>query len=118
MTAKNRLTAADAKAFHGYIKKWQGLLNLHDWRVERSAKTSKAMAEISMSLGDRLAVYRLGADFGDSTPVTPHSLESTACHELLHVLLHELVNASDDSLESIEHRVINTLEKLLVPETR
>ena len=118
MSGRNKLTQADAKKFHGYIQKWQGLLNLHDWRVERSPKASKAMAEISMSLGDRLAVYKLGAEFGDTTAVTPHSLESTACHELLHVLLHELVCATDETLESIEHRVINTLEKLLVPEIR
>lgn len=115
---KNRLTAADAKKFQGYIKKWQGLLNLQDWRVERSPKTSKSMAEITLSLNDRLAIYKLGADFGSTTAVTDHSLESTACHELLHVLLHELVNATDQSLESVEHRVINTLEKLLVPEPR
>jgi hypothetical protein len=53
--------------------------------------------------------------------VNSGTLEQTAVHELLHVLLYPLIEAaksaqtSDEDLRSIEHGVINALERLLVP---
>ena len=74
------------------------------------------MATVEFNLPARLAIYKLG-DFG-SEAITPESLEQTAIHELLHVVLFDLVNtaaskSSDDELEMAEHCVINMLEKLL-----
>lgn len=120
----NRPTRADARAFGRYVRKWQNLLNLRDWRVvpRRSRATGGVMADVVRSLEDRLASYRLGDTFG-SVAVTPHSLEATALHEMLHVLLHELVETArapettDERLMSAEHRVINVLERLLLPES-
>lgn len=123
--APNRVTPAASDAFAMLMRKWQGELNLYDWRIERSPKPAgkNSLAEVtSMSLKDRLAIYKLGEDFGDSRPVTEQSLEEIACHEMLHVLLNELIEYAKDphtkpeDLEAVEHRVINVLVRLLVPE--
>lgn len=70
------------------------------------------MAQVQILFKDRLAVYRIGT-FGN-TPITEEALETTALHELLHVLCEELTASSEEGQESSEHRVVNTLEKLLM----
>lgn len=113
----NELTAADCLTFDGYVAKWQSILNLADWRIERAAKRStKNMAEVAFDDGARLASYQVGISFG-SAPVTAASLESTALHEVLHVLLHDMLETEGAALEGAEHRVINILEKLLLKGT-
>jgi len=115
MAYVNELTDADCLAFDGYVQKWQRLLNLSDWRIERADKrTKRAMAEVTFDKPARLATYRIGTSFG-ACQVTPDSLERTALHELLHVLLHD---ALEDPNDSTEHRVINVLEKLLMERHR
>ncbi len=105
--------------FDLFILKWQGLLGLNDWRVERDKKSAGkgAMAQVRTKQGARLAVYQTG-NWG-STPITSSSLEATALHELLHVFLCDLTHATkssdnDITLESVEHAVVNRLEKLLM----
>jgi hypothetical protein len=106
--------------FDEFVAKWRVLLNLRDWRIERTGKRTKAMAEVtSIEHEHKLAKYALGSDFG-ATPVTPVSLEKTACHELLHILLAPLIatacaegEESDTTLE-YEHAVIIVLEELLI----
>jgi len=111
-------TAEDAELFAQSVRKWQQVLNLSDWRIEKGIKPAKqAMASVEFNDEARLATYRLG-DFG-SEKITPHSLDQTALHELLHVFLHDLMTAaqdpksSEDELEKQEHRIINLLERLL-----
>lgn len=119
----NPVTPEAADAFALFIRRWQQALNLNDWRIERSAKAagSKNMAEVvKRSLPDRLATWRVGADFG-SMHVNETTLEQIACHEVLHIFLTELIefsraNASEEDIASAEHRVVNTLVSLLVPE--
>jgi hypothetical protein len=107
----NELTPEDCEAFDKYVAKWQRNLSLMDWRIERSSKRSKRyMAEVSFDDEARLATYRIGVSFG-SAKVTPDSLERTALHEVLHVLLHDLLGTPDDATE---HRVINVLEKIFM----
>jgi hypothetical protein len=115
-------TPQDAEYFAKSIKKWQQVLNLGDWRIEKGLKPAKqAMASVEFNDGARLATYRLG-DFG-AEKITPESLEKTALHELLHVFLHDLMTAaqdpksSEDELEKQEHRVINLLEQLLTKDS-
>ena len=116
---KNPVTPEDAEKFAGFIAKWQTLLNLHDWRIQKRGSAVKgAMADIAISHTDKLAQYRIGKHFG-ADPVNDFTLESTACHELLHVLLadYKEIAASkptDEILQAAEHRVIHTLERLLV----
>ena len=118
----NTVTPADADAFEQYVLKWQARLNLNDWRIVRSPQRAKgAMAEVhKRQLADRLACYRIGVDW-KSTEVNATTLEQTAVHELLHVFFFELIELAKDpathpdTLTSAEHRVINVLERLLVP---
>ena len=110
----NELSAADCTAFDGYVLKWQKILNLSDWRIERSDRRAKRnMAEVVITDAARLATYRVGLSFG-AAEVTPASLAATALHELLHILLHDMLEAEPAALEGAEHRVINVLEKLLI----
>ena len=108
----------DAQLFAQSVKKWQQMLSLGDWRIEKGIKPAKqAMASVEFTPNARLAVYRLG-DFG-AEKITPESLDRTALHELLHIFLHDLMvvsqdpKSSDDEIEMQEHRVINLLENLL-----
>lgn len=108
----------EAQIFAQSVKKWQQVLSLGDWRIEKGIKPAKqAMASVEFNEAARLAVYRLG-DFG-AEKITPDSLDRTALHELLHIFLHDLMmvatdpKSSDEDIEMQEHRVINLLENLL-----
>ena len=111
-------TPEDAKLFALSVRKWQQVLSLGDWRIEKGSKPAKqAMASVEFTPNARLAVYRIG-DFG-AEKITPESIDRTALHELLHIFLHDLMvvsqdpKSSDDEIEMQEHRVINLLENLL-----
>ena len=115
-------TQQDAEFFAECVKKWQKTLSLGDWRIEKGAKPAKqAMASVEFNENARLATYRLG-DFG-AEKITPESLDKTALHELLHVMLHDLMSVAQDpkssqeEVEMQEHRVINLLEQLLFKES-
>ena len=111
-------TPEQSQLFAQSVRKWQQVLSLGDWRIEKGIKPAKAaMASVEFTPAARLAVYRLG-DFG-AEKITPESIDQTALHELLHVFLHDLMTvaqdpkSSQDEIEMQEHRVINLLEKLL-----
>ena len=111
-------TSEHAELFAQSVQKWQQVLSLGDWRIEKGLKPAKAaMASVEFNQGARLATYRLG-DFG-AEKITPDSLDKTALHELLHIFLHDLMDvatdpkSSDEEIEMQEHRVINLLENLL-----
>ncbi len=118
----NKPSAEQAKEFDAHVKRWQTVLNLGDWRMERSRKQAGkgAMAEVSCDANARLATYRLGDWAGDE--INSQSLSSTALHECLHVFLFDLISvaqdrlATPDQLEIAEHRVINVLERVLAGE--
>jgi len=117
----NKPTAEQARLFDEYIRHWQIVLNISDWRLERSQKTVKnAMASMQCDNQARLGVYQLG-DFGAS-PINEDTLSMTALHECLHVFLFDLITTAQDrsatpeQLESVEHRVINVLERVLYAE--
>jgi len=114
-------TSQDAEFFALCVKKWQSILHLGDWRIEKGMKPAKqAMASVEFNEGARLATYRLG-DFGEK--ITDKILEATALHEVLHVFLHDLMAAaqdpksSEEEIEKQEHRVINRLEQLLLKDS-
>ena len=118
MKVKNPVSESDALLFDGYIAKWQAKLSLNDWRIERSPKPARnAMASVEFDEPARLAIYKLG-DFGGEA-ITPKSLEATAVHELLHISLHDLIDAAfnrerPEVIEAAEHRVVNLIEKILL----
>lgn len=112
----------EAELFAKSIKKWQQVLSLGDWRIEKGTKPAKqAMASVEFNQTARLATYRLG-DFG-AEKITPESLDKTALHELLHIFLYDLMTvatdpkSSDEDIEMQEHRVINLLENLLTKDS-
>ena len=111
-------TPEHSQLFAQSVRKWQQVLSLGDWRIEKGSKPAKAaMASVEFNASARLATYRLG-DFG-AEKIAPESLDQTALHELLHIFLHDLMTvaqdpkSSQDEIEMQEHRVINLLEKLL-----
>lgn len=111
-------TPQDVALFAKSVQKWQQVLSLGDWRIEKGMKPAKAaMASVEFNDIARLATYRLG-DFG-AEKITPDSLDKTALHELLHVFLHDLITvaqdpkSSQDEIDMQEHRVVNLLENLL-----
>ena len=111
-------TPQDVALFAKSVQKWQQVLSLGDWRIEKGMKPAKAaMASVEFNDIARLATYRLG-DFG-AEKITPDSLDKTALHELLHVFLHDLITvaqdpkSSQDEVDTQEHRVVNLLENLL-----
>jgi hypothetical protein len=111
-------TPEDAQLFAQSVRKWQQVLSLGDWRIEKGSKPAKeAMASVEFNQTARLATYRLG-DFG-AEKITPDSLDRTALHELLHIFLYDLMcvatdpKSSDEEIEMQEHRIINLLEHLL-----
>lgn len=107
--------------FDEYIKKWRELLNLRNWRVSRAKKREQRnmAALLSVEHEHKLARYAVGMDFG-SHAVNQESLESTALHELLHLLLRPLIDTAisegehNDRLLEEEHSVIVVLEQLLL----
>lgn len=111
------LTADQDAEFDRLVLVWQARLNLQDWRIERGAGRAKgAMARVTTDYPARLATYQTGFWSGPTTSV---AIEATVVHELMHVALRELTYLTSAEvaaavLESAEHRVINTLEKLLV----
>jgi len=114
----NKPNERQAKQFDEFVRHWQQLLNLQDWRIEKGIKPARgAMASVECDSAARLAIYRLG-DFG-AEAITDSSLSHTALHEVLHIFLYELIAAAQDQkatpeqLESAEHRVINVLERVL-----
>lgn len=119
MKTQNVPNPEQVERFNSYIKHWQQVLNLVDWRIERGRKKAAkgAMAEVQMDSPARLATYRLG-DFG-AEDITDALLRATALHECLHVFLYDLISEAQanpqnaEHLEAAEHRVINVLEKLL-----
>jgi hypothetical protein len=117
MKKKYYPTAEQRLEFAQYLDKWRALLGLMDWRVHLlDACAPNVMADVEVLLSDRLARVRLGKYW--SEPVTPFGLESTALHELLHVLLEDMTSAygskNGDWQRSSEHGVIAVLEQLLM----
>jgi hypothetical protein len=115
-------TQKDAEIFAQSVKKWQELLSLGDWRIEKGQKPAKqAMASVEFNDVARLATYRLG-DFGAEV-ITPDSLDKTALHECLHIFLHDLLvvaqdaKSSEDDVSMQEHRIVNLLENLLTKDS-
>lgn len=121
MAKLNTPGAEQALFFDECMARWQQLLHLGDWRIERGHKPAKdAMASVEFNDPARLAVYRLGDWKGEA--ITDDTLNATALHETLHILLHDLVTLAQDprttpdQVEAAEHRVINVLERVLTRE--
>jgi hypothetical protein len=117
------LTDKQKRHFWSCLFAWQERLGLTDWRITRSnrkpvGKTLCAMQD--WEIGQRQVSCRLNSNWYSQEP-TEEAIEQTAVHELLHVMLADLIElaltpgTTREDMESSEHAIINRLEKLLVP---
>ena len=115
---KNVPTSEQVEEFAKAMAHYQDLLNLRDWRIEHSGMPASkgAMAEVGISLEDRLAVWSMGKDWGNM-PINPKTINECALHECLHVFLKPLMQAcfqrDEEQAAALEHSAIVVLEKLL-----
>ena len=115
---KNSPTPKQVQQFAKYVGEFQQKLNLLSWRIEGSGSPADegSLAQVDISLEDRLAVWSLGDDW-HKTPINAKTLREAALHEILHVALCPLISAAhsrDPSHISVEeHALIIVLEKLL-----
>jgi hypothetical protein len=118
---KNPVTELHAQLFAACVVFWADVLGLNDWRIVVSEvrASGKVMAECyKIDLEQRSATIRLGKDFGPTMEVTQRNLSDLALHECLHIFLYELIqfakdNLSEEDISSVEHRIINVLERRL-----
>lgn len=116
---KNRLTAAHRTQFWQAVLYWQQVLGLLDWRFDfaiEPTKRKRVMAQVSCDFEQHCALFELASEWDD--PITPRTLSEAALHEMGHVFLHDFKEfckneASEEDISSSEHRIINTLERLL-----
>ena len=114
---EHAITAEHRAKFAASLEYWQDELSLRDWRIRLQTRPARktVMAEISIDLEARLA--KVGLSTAWPMEPTDQELDDTALHELLHVFLKPLLEAAkgDNDLltGSVEHSVINTLERLL-----
>jgi len=123
--AAHPYTDEHIRKIEGYLEKWKTIFNLSDWRNSvRRGKGTKVMAEVGcIDYSSRTFRFVLGKDAGE--PVTDHLLEQLVVHELLHIMFHDVKalvlaneNIYDEHVQSAEHRIVNVLERLLVPEVK
>lgn len=60
----NPVSEFDAEKFADYVAKWQDALNLKDWRITRSRRKTRNMADVKIFIPDRLATWTIGNSFG------------------------------------------------------
>jgi hypothetical protein len=119
------LTDKQKKHFWSCLYAWQERLGLSDWRITRSNRQPAMKAALCQMVNwdnvQRQVSCRLASNWGKGERPTDTLIEQTAVHELLHVLLHPVLEASgtpgtaQEDIDGAEHGVINRLEKLLVP---
>lgn len=117
------LTREHVEFFWQCLFAWQQRLGLTDWRITRSdmPPNGKTLCEVrDWDFPQRQVSCRLNTNWFTQEP-TETAIEQTAVHELLHVLLADVIEygftagAERDSMRTIEHAAINRLERLLVP---
>ncbi len=110
----------DKEQLYKYARKWQDLLSLHRWRLTPSNLPTNAMAELKFSKDNshKLVKLLVGKHFG-AEKVTAATLEMTAIHELIHILLYDYGEVCKESpydttrIMEAEHAIVHVLEKLL-----
>lgn len=102
------------------VKDWQSKLGLVDWDIQlRHGKTVDALATTNVNLTGRVATI-VFATVWPNDLITDERIKRVAVHEVLHVLLADIViigesrYISDSEMEPAEHAVIRRLEKVLV----
>lgn len=112
---QNILNKEEYVRFAAYLKEWQVLFGLMDWRIDLNSRPASlsVMACVKIDAEARMVSVRVGS--WGAHQITDETLSSTACHELLHVLLYDLINTDqrEENAGMMEHKVIHVLERLL-----
>lgn len=116
-----KITEAEKDKFYEFLFKWQELFGLQRWSVYLGKKSTKSLAELVVDKNKehKACTVRLGETW-KNIPPNDHNLELVACHEMLHLLLHDFKETiqeqpyNDVEILSKEHEVVNTLERLLM----
>lgn len=119
------LTAQQVEFFWTRLAYWQQRLGLMDWRITRSAKRPAKTMLCQMVQWDevqRQVSCRLNDNWGPAEKPSNKLIDQTACHEMLHLLLHPVLSlsitpgAEQADIDGAEHGVINKLEQIFVPD--
>ena len=104
------MTAEHLKHFEKQCIYWREKFGLRDWRLyvrQRDSFDGEAHAWADIKIDDLIAKIYIAKEWFE--PITEESLNSTALHEILHVVLRPLVSLITDDCEQIEHAIIHRL---------
>lgn len=111
------ITQEHRAKFQAALEKWQDELNLRDWRIRLIEKPAKktVMSEVDIDIEARVAKVALSPVW--KLEPSDSEIDQTALHELLHIMLKPLLEAAkiknESLVGSVEHSVINTLERVM-----
>lgn len=117
---KNKLTEEHKLKFMSAIFGWQERFGLQKWSLIKSSIPSKYMAEVDFEKdkSHKMARVKVGTDWKSTEP-NEENISSVACHEVLHVLLYDLIEYSREhpydgnGILEKEHEVINSIERAI-----
>lgn len=107
--------------FQKYAKKWQEKLGVSNWAVyfyHRSLED--AYASTAWQMSGAVATMTFCTNWDNGRELNDAELERVALHEVLHLLMAELISQAEarytmaDSIEIAEHSIIRRLESVLV----
>ena len=116
------LTADQVAFFWNCVIKWKAVLGLQSWRItHRTVDRGRFLALTDQwDARQRQVRITLCLTWSPRSVPTETTLEQTAVHELLHVVLHRLLEVASDrgapqgDQDFEEHGVINMLENTLL----
>lgn len=115
----NKTTKQDYKYFKERVLYWQKELGQVNWAIHfKHEQLDDNFAETRMGNSSHVAVVALSTDWVDDA-VSNEQLNRTAFHEVLHLVLNDLVTeakaryATEYDIDRAEHAAIRILENLV-----
>lgn len=116
-----KTTKKDYALFKGYCDVWLKKLGLNRWAVYYyHEEIEEAYAQTVWNINGMCASIRLSTHWDEGRELNNKTLEQLALHEVLHVLLAELINHAEDrytkdgDIQAAEHAIIRQLENTLL----
>lgn len=127
MEKQNTTTAKDFALFTKYVKHYQELLGLKEWRIDIMHQDCSDPDTVSrawfMSKDEFISLINLSKHWsGDE--ITNSRIKEAACHEVLHVLLADIIRFAglrflpNGIIDEEEHRIIRRLERAFTYSSR
>ncbi len=115
----NKTSKEDFEYFKKQCEYWQDRLSLRDWKLHYLHETyTGSYAWFRSDVPGKTATLGLSVSWEDEK-ITKPKLNSSARHEVLHLLLADLVYAgharqsTDEDFENTQHAIIRRLEHVL-----